>query len=283
MYKETSGMSKPEAKQKHWAVQRRRWLFGVPLLFAGVLWLISVPSGGFWDWTGIDGKTAWDLGALLIVPLALAGFAFYLDRRQKAFELEQMRADRDIELLIARQREEENRLNHFYDRMSELLLDRNLRKSDEEAEVRSLARSQTLTVLERLGPNGKRSLLQFLFEAGLISTDKPIISLNGANLEEANLERIYLNGCNLRGTNMSRSNLRGAMLGNCHLQAANLNGANLQGAYLGSAWLIGVDLRGANLEEARLEKVVITAVRYNKETRWPDGYMPPMLVHSEDR
>ena len=51
------------------------------------------------------------------------------------------------------------------------------------------------------------------------------------------------------------------------LSGAKLNGAKLYGAYLNRAWLTGADLRGANLYEANL-----SMVRYNANTKWPDGF-----------
>jgi uncharacterized protein YjbI with pentapeptide repeats len=74
--------------------------------------------------------------------------------------------------------------------MSELLLANHLQKlgADEEAnEVREIARIRTLTVLRRLDSERRGNVLDFLHEAGLISKNKCIIYLTGANLSEADL------------------------------------------------------------------------------------------------
>jgi uncharacterized protein YjbI with pentapeptide repeats len=329
--------------------RRRRWLLsggGVLLFVAAVLWLLSVPPGGFWEWTGIDGKTAWDLADLLIVPLALAFVAFILSWRQKQFELEQARADREAEQeraraerenerQIARHREEDAALNMFYDRMSDLLLSHNLRDSDETAEERSIARARTLTILRRLSPERKAALVQFLFEAGLILAQKTVIPLHGADLEEAEfggadlrgidlqeaimpnafLAWVNLQGSNLRGiilegarlsgaklggadlrgaflggaelsrvrleeANLQRAHLRGADLRRAHLRGADLRGAflgeaDLRGAFLGEADLRGANLQGADLGGAFLKGADLRGAGYDKDTHWPDGYVPP--------
>ena len=54
--------------------------------------------------------------------------------------------------------------------MSALLLVKDLRNSEEDSEVRTLARARTLTVLGRLGPGRKTAVMQFLVEAELIQS-----------------------------------------------------------------------------------------------------------------
>ena len=89
--------------------------------------------------------------------------------------------------------------------MSSLLLERDLRESEEDSEVRTLARARTLTVLERMDPSRKRAVIQFLYEADLVLRNegsqpitKPIISLDGADLEGA-----YLRAADLRKADLS--------------------------------------------------------------------------------
>ena len=82
-------------------------------------------------------------------------------------------------------------------------------------------------------------------------------TLQGANLQEANLRRVNLQGANLQGADLRRVNLQGADLQGANLQvadlwAADLRGANLQGADLWAANLQGTDLQGANLWGANL-------------------------------
>jgi hypothetical protein len=133
--------------------------------------------------------------------------------------------------------------------MSGLLLENELRTSDEGSEVRTLARARTLTVLGTLDdPSRKEAVIQFLGEAGLIQGgDKrgPTIPLRGADLSGINLG----NSSVLRGADLYEADLSGAYLGSANLSEADLAIANLDGAYLGSANLSGADLGGARLGE----------------------------------
>ena len=82
--------------------------------------------------------------------------------------------------------------------ISELLLHENLRKSDEDAEVRTIARVRTLTVLSGLDGRRKGSLVQFLNESGLINQREKyiekdcVIDLDGADLSKAKLSDTIL-------------------------------------------------------------------------------------------
>ena len=60
----------------------------------------------------------------------------------------------------------ETALQAYIDKMSELLLEKNLRNSAKEDEVSKIARVRTLTILPLLDGNRKSSLLKFLYETG---------------------------------------------------------------------------------------------------------------------
>ena len=70
---------------------------------------------------------------------------------------------------IATDRLLESTLQTYLDRMTELLLYRNLRTSEPDAEVRDVARVWTFTILRRLDEKRKGIVLDFLHRAGLIS------------------------------------------------------------------------------------------------------------------
>ena len=78
------------------------------------------------------------------------------------------------------------------------------------------------------------------------------LDLTGANLKDAGLSELYLDGANLAG-----ANLAGASLDQSVLQAANLRGANLARASLWETDLQAANLEGANLAFADLEGVVL--------------------------
>ena len=52
--------------------------------------------------------------------------------------------------------------------MQELILDKGLRRSEKDAEIRDVARARTLTVLRSLDGDRKGQVLRFLHEADLI-------------------------------------------------------------------------------------------------------------------
>src|SRR5215211_7016280 len=213
-----------------------------------------------WEWTDFGEKTLWDwlqlLSALAIpVVLAVAGFWFaaWQGERQQAIEDQRANVERDVE----DQRAQDTALQAYLDQMTELILEKNLRDSKEESEVRTLARARTLTVLGRLGPDRKRSVLQFLYESTLVQQSNPIVDLENADLSEANLRLdnlidANLSDANLRGAELSDANLSDATLVYANLSDASLNQANLRGAELSDANLNEAVLKGAKLSDATL-------------------------------
>ncbi|PON16428.1 hypothetical protein C2W62_18535 [Candidatus Entotheonella serta] len=59
------------------------------------------------------------------------------------------------------------------------------------------------------------------------------------------------------------------------LRVQNLSGANLRSVNLSGADLWGADLSRADLSWANLDNI-----RYDADTRWPDGFTPPSLARS---
>jgi hypothetical protein len=124
---------------------------------------------------GFRGMTVRDWLELLIVPLVLVGIGLLFEmqqtERQEAMEeqqqaLEERRAKAEREL--AEQRAQDEALQTYLDQMSTLLLEKDLRSSEEDSEVRTLARTRTFTVLGRLDPSRKKEVMQFLIEADLV-------------------------------------------------------------------------------------------------------------------
>ena len=156
---------------------------------------------------------------------------------------------------VAEQQAQQESLQAYLDQMSGLLLERDLRASEEDSEVRSLARAKTLTVLLGLDAQSKRILLQFLIEAELVQRvdgRDSIISLRYANLSDADLSGAFLRGAKLSDANLSDANLSDAYLSNANVLLADLSNANLRYANLSNADLSHANLRGATLEDADL-------------------------------
>ena len=177
----------------------KRRVVGIALVAscAGIIALFVAGYVFAWNWTGLPNKSLWDWMLLLIVPvvLSVATFSFSWLTNQNDQKIAQQRGKTEQRLAeqrnkteqrLAEQREQEDLLQVYLDRMSELLLEKNLRKSEPHSEVRNIARARTLTVLSRLSKYRKATMLQFLHEANLIgnTTDSNIISLQGASLWE---------------------------------------------------------------------------------------------------
>src|SRR6266567_125228 len=109
------------------------------------------------DVAGLHGKMLWDWLQLLIIPFALTIVAIWFNR-----------VERRNEQAIASDNQRENALQSYLDRMSELLLEKNLRVSKPNDEVRNVARARTLTILPQLDAKRKGSVMRFLSESHLL-------------------------------------------------------------------------------------------------------------------
>jgi uncharacterized protein YjbI with pentapeptide repeats len=212
-----------------------------------------------WTLRDFGGKTLWDWLQLLIVPVVLSlitvVFAWQQDIRQDQIESKRANAEREL----ARERAQDEALQAYLNQMSTLLLEKNLRNSgssEEDTEVRTLARARTLTVLRRLDPSRKTALMQFLVEADLVQRvdgRDPIISLRGADLNNAVLDFTNMPGAVLSQANLSDASLYEADLSDADLSGADLSDASLYDADLSNADLLQADLSNANLRGAVLE------------------------------
>jgi uncharacterized protein YjbI with pentapeptide repeats len=218
---------------------------------------------------------------LLVVPLALVviGLVFSMqqDPRLQAIEDQRAGSVRQLE----EQRTQDAALQSYLDQMGHLMLERDLRASDEGSEVRTLARARTLTVLGRLGPSSKTLVIEYLLETNLVrrvGKRQPVLSLSGANLSDtalsnaslsdadlggAELGDADLSGANLSGADLSGADLTYANLEDATLSDANLSGATLLGTGLSAADLGDADLSGAILEEANLRNANLRNANLN--------------------
>lgn len=221
------------------------------------------------------GKTLWDFLELAAIPIVLAGGAFWFNRAQNISNQ-----------TIAANQQEDVLLQRYMDAMTDLVLERGLRSTKEnvptDIDLRNIARSRTLTVLRALvtseeGHNRRKgSVVRFLYETQLINKDKPVISLNKANIEEAYMRNYDLRNVYFCGADLYRAILCGANLQGADLMTAYLVEANLQGADLTDAKLNGADLRGADLTNAKLNGVDLRGATYGlhqgRRTIWPQHF-----------
>jgi uncharacterized protein YjbI with pentapeptide repeats len=231
---------------------------------------------------GFRGMTVRDWLQLLIVPLALVliGFLFTMqqDARQQQTENQRARAERRL----AEQRAQDEALQAYLDQLSDLLLEKDLRNSDEGSEVRTLARARTATVIQRLDAEGNRNVIRFLNEAGLTKNRRSSIrllagvDLQGAQLGGADLVSTDLSYTNLSDADLSDANLLDAKLRGTDLSDADLSDADLEYAYLIEADLSDANLNGADLTEANLSNARgITKEQLEKQTENLKGALMP--------
>lgn len=201
--------------------------------------------------TGFSDKTLWDwlnLIAFLLVPLMIGVFTISLNIQQNELSQRQHDSDQRIavdnrrnDLQIADEQQKEAVLVNYQKDISDLLLIYKLRSSKGGDEVREVARTKTITALRRLDPLRKGFLIQFLYEAQLITGQSPIISLRDADLSDISL------GSNIKNNRPSVYAVPVGESNHCHLRGINWDSADLKDAYLRNA-----DLSNASVVEAYL-------------------------------
>jgi uncharacterized protein YjbI with pentapeptide repeats len=193
-----------------------------------------------WGWP--DFKNVWTWILLLATPFVLAFLALWFNV-----------INRRNDLNIAADRLRETALQAFFDSVSELLLEKDLRSSQPGDEIRTLARARTVTLLTQLDRKRKLRVVEFLCESQLIA----VVDLYGADLQGVSLAHASLGGANLIGANLSKAdlseaNLSGADLSKANLSEAHLNKTDLSKARLHGARLMKADLKGAYMSTADL-------------------------------
>jgi uncharacterized protein YjbI with pentapeptide repeats len=248
-----------------------------------------------------DGKTLWDWLSLLGVPLSLAILGFWLQTLQqnRAVELAEVQKKRDesfaqeqrdrAEKLAEEQRKiaadeaKEELLQVYFDRLSVLLVDKNLlaiadkgnQATPEEQQLldssKNIVSARTLSILRRFenDPEPKASVIRFLIETDFIS--KLRLNLSRADLSTAILRFAALSGANLGGgifrsadlrqSDLSTADLSYADFSIAKLSNADLNGANLTNANLRDAELINTNFSGADLRHADFDGAKLSSAK----------------------
>jgi len=224
----------------------------IAILFLLVLALTILVCTGHLE-TGFVDKTLWDWLELVGIPVIIVVIAgwFGLTARRAGQRAEEQR-ERDTD------RAREATLRTYLDDMTRLVLEHKLRDSKEGSAERAVAQAQTFMALETLDGRRKGVLLQFLKRSQLIYRDKPIISLDladltYANLSSADLSHTELYGVNLRYADLRYANLCNSDLGRAVLTDTDLRSSNLQGSVLRDANLHGSDLRETEVTKQQLD------------------------------
>ncbi|MBC8554419.1 MAG: pentapeptide repeat-containing protein [Candidatus Brocadiales bacterium] len=292
-------------EQKKWNLGRTIF-FGLLYLFAGLLCIFLIYTKAHpvfdvmtrWQWplSGLDeysttiitrvdplssetitteihpAKTLWDWLGLLIIPLILSGGALFFNHQARKSERK-----------IAAKRIQENALQSYIDKISDLILENNLLNAKsillsnkpagnineivetqqaKEISAFHVAQTITITALRSLEKERRDTVILFLRDSGLsdfilISASLEHINLQGSNLEGFNLSQINLSYSNLRKANLSRANLTNANLFGANLyrvdfSKANLTRADLSASVLRRALFLNSDLSGASLDVVNL-------------------------------
>ncbi|XHX80084.1 MAG: pentapeptide repeat-containing protein [Stenomitos frigidus ULC029] len=253
-----------------------------------------------------DAKTLWDWLSLLGVPFSLAVLGYVLQQLQQKRIDEQVKVEKEI----AESNQREEALQNYLDRLSELLIDKNMlaiadrvqeqmnqgfvpvkshgmtiqtpieshEATGQEIELvnaaKDVIRARTLSILRRLGQDGARKgdVLQFLIEAEVINKLK--LNLSGANLSGMSLRDTKLRSVYLRETDLSSTNLYCV-----DFRYANLSSVNLSSANLSPVDFCNVDLSNANLRNTNFTKEVrlFSANLSNADLRDAQGWSEEQL------
>ncbi|MDY7008407.1 MAG: pentapeptide repeat-containing protein [Cyanobacteriota bacterium] len=215
-------------------------------------------------------KEPWEIFEKIFLPVFIGLIASFI-----TYDLEQ------IQEQIADKRLHEQIWENYLKEIREILVDRpNINNTDTDTfDYLDLIRANTLAVSIRLEDNRilKGLLLQFLYDTELIRCREldadcnRIVSLDGVNLENAqlmnaNLENAKLSGTNFTNVKLTNSTLVEADLSYAKLVGAELRNANLNQANLSFATLNNADLRGADLSQANLTNANLSGAKMDKKT-----------------
>src|SRR5215208_6623352 len=108
-------------------------------------------------------KTLWEWLGLLIVPTMLAAGAFWINQRQKQHDDQIQQVQKEREETAAIQRAQDEALRAYLDQMSDLMVDKELRKKTDDPDLRRLAQARTLAILLGLDRDRKRLPLKLSY------------------------------------------------------------------------------------------------------------------------
>jgi len=256
--------------------QRKDSLYSGLITIGGTIFLALILETIKLKNTGFEIKTLWDWMELLLIPLFLAGGAFYLNRSEKEVERKTTEDRAKLETEIAIGHQQEVALQNYIDKMAELMLERDL-LNHEEKKARDVARTRTISIMRVLNIDRNNLVIQFLREAKLVIDVNSILNgadMAGMNLRGLNFHHVYLQETNLIGVNLEGALLHRADLYRAHLEEASLRATRLSRVNLEGASLHRADLRGANLQGA-----IVTEEQLEKAASLEGATMPDGLIH----
>ena len=154
-------------------------------------------------------------------------------------------------------------LTDYLNHITQLILDYPAQKLKQN---HYLFRAITQNALAEIDGERKRYLVIFLRDNLLLDyKNYPLFSLlEGADLKEAQLDKLNLSSINLQRADLTQINL----------SQSKLNKSNLSQAILAEGNLTNSDLRGVNLEMANLKDAKFTNACYDRFTLFPQDFNP---------
>jgi hypothetical protein len=198
-------------------------------------------------------KTLWDFFQLLLVPVFLAGGAYWLQQSSKKREL-----------VSQEQLAQEATLQNYLDKITELLIKEHVLDNGYTSTAQSVLRLRTLTALRMLDGNRRTIILRFLIEADLIKVNNPKIHPTAFDWNRVNLSQGDISNICLQGTNLSNSNFSGSIISNVNLEFANLRFSNLSNARFYIAGFSKDDRKQLPPQE-QLKKIMQNLMKINED------------------
>ena len=247
-----------------------------------------------------------------VIFQGIAAFAIPLSALGLIFSVYSFKAQQQAAVSQVLDQRRQAILDSYLNDISALMLVDHLASSAPGAGVRVLAVARTDTAVQNLDGARKGILIRYLWEAGLIRGESPVVYLHKANLNgavlknaylyNADLQTDYLTGANFYGADPHGANLSWADLSKADLVRANLgcvathqfdvsitilaqqHPSSLDCANLGHTILTGADMRGANLVGANLSTAYLAdanlnGARYNaRPISVPRAGRKPLLI-----
>jgi uncharacterized protein YjbI with pentapeptide repeats len=206
-------------------------------------------------------RRVWDVLMVLGVLLVGAAAGFWLSEQRNAARYQEVQnalVKLEQELRGEQRSQSAAELQAYFEQMTQLLLERDLRSSEADSDVQRLARARTVAIVANTDAEGNRSVTRFLTEVDLVKGSDTVRLLSQSYLPDADLGGAFLPAADLNTSVLRGTNFNGAMLVSANLSAAILSEANLGSANLGYANLEGAELVGADLSGANLDRAVLT-------------------------
>lgn len=209
----------------------------------------------------IPAKTLWDWLELLIIPIALVLGGYFLNRSEKRLEIKLAEEKAKTDRKIAEVRNQEIILGEYFDRMSDLLIEKQIHGSESDSVVRDVARTRTLSVLRRIYPDRKAIVLKFLYESELIikkQEREPLITLKDADLQGLELEKTEFFDIDLSGANLFLAKFKDVRFIN-----SNLNDIDFSNSSVEFCFFNNVELMNSVFDFIKLNNVSFDKCNFN--------------------